>query len=64
MGAVMNPNTKKRLNGITAKLKPIEKQLNDFITTEQDNISDQEMNWLIHAECSLHEAYTFIQHSK
>lgn len=60
----MNQNTKKRLNGISVKLKPLERQLKDFILEEQDNLTDQEMNWLIHAECSLHEAYSFIQHSK
>lgn len=64
MGAVMNPNTKKRLNGITAKLTPLERQLKEFIRDEVESLTDQELDWLIKAECSISEAYAFIQQSK
>ncbi len=60
----MNPNTKKRLNGISAKLTPLERQLKDFILEEQENLTDQEIDWLVQAECSISEAYAFIQQSK
>lgn len=60
----MNPNTKKRLNGITAKLTPLERQLKEFIRDEQDNLSIRELDYLIQAECSISEAYAFIQQSK
>lgn len=64
MGALMNPNTKKRLNGITAKLTPLERQLKEFIRDEVESLTDQELDWLIKAECSISEAYAFIQQSK
>jgi hypothetical protein len=64
MGVVMNPNTKKRLNAITAKLKPIERQLKDFIEDEEANLTFEELDWLVQAECSISEAYAFIQQSK
>lgn len=59
----MSQNTKKRLNGIAAKLKPLERQVKDFILEEQDNLTDKEIDWLIQAECSISEAYAFIQQS-
>ena len=64
MGVVMNPNTKKRLNAFTAKLEPLERQLHNFIMDEYDNLSDEEIDWLIKAEASISEAYSFIQQSK
>jgi hypothetical protein len=60
----MNPKTKKRLNGITAKLKPIERQLSDFIEDEEANMTFEELKWLVKAEASISEAYSFIQQSK
>jgi hypothetical protein len=64
MGIVMKPNTKKRLNAITAKLTPIERQLNEFIKDEVESLTDQELDWLVQAEMSISEAYAFIQQSK
>jgi hypothetical protein len=60
----MNPKTKQRLNGITAKLTPLERQLKEFIRDEQDNLSIRELDYLIQAECSISEAYAFIQQTK
>jgi hypothetical protein len=64
MGAVMNPKTKQRLNAISAKLTPLERQLKEFIRDEEDKLSIHELDYLIQAECSISEAYAFIQQSK